>query len=129
MEKRRVTQAAVLAFIKENQPCSVLEITKAFDVQRSICSSKVIKLHKNKKIYVSSWRRDNDGKIAYIKPLYCVGSLRDAQKNIAPLTQAERQRRYFDSKKHRVSSVFVFAIPAKHRTRNRLKDFHNVKAE
>jgi hypothetical protein len=124
----------VFNYVKETGDVSVAEIFRDLKLFRTmeIARGTMCQLRASKKlgdecIYISGWRRDEDGiKGLVLRPLYSVGpaGTPDAKKP-KPLTNKERVARYYSKQKKFVNSVFSLGSPSYRRkvtARNQLRE-------
>lgn len=124
----------VLDYIEENGNVSCADIFRDVPLFRTmnIARGTLAQLRNSKKlgdkcIYISGWRRDEDGaKGMVLRPLYSVGKVGAIdRKPPPPLTNQERVARYYSKQKKFVNSVFSLGLPSYRRkltTRTNLRE-------
>jgi hypothetical protein len=129
-----LTRQKMFNYIEETGDVSIAEIFRGLKLFRTmeIARGTMSQLRNSKKlgdkcIYISGWRRDEDGvKGMVLRPLYSVGpaGTPDAKKP-KPLTNRERTARYYSKQKKFVNSVFSLGSPSYRRkttARNQLRE-------
>lgn len=109
-----MSKARALKIIEEFGPLSAREVAEHMGISYSFGRAAVSYCKNLKQIYVSEYRRDEDGGRLYPRALYMPGNLPDAKKP-KPLPESVYRKRHVKKKQAIVNSVFGLATPVDHR--------------
>jgi len=124
--RRSFVVEAILKALAEHGPMTRRAICRVIGRERNEVASVVSRLNKtlptaHKRVYVCDWVHDEEGSNRYPRAVYALGDKPDKRKP-EPETHASVSKRWRDSQKLKVISIFELGISPKKRHEQRRAD-------